>query len=284
MSVNRQLQLLKVPRSSYYYKSQKKISKVASDERVKDEIMDIFYDTPFYGVPRLTAELKRRGFKINHKRVRRLQKVLGLRTIYPRPHFNTSEPHPEHRKFPYLLKGVKIDHPNQVWSTDITYTAVDGHRAFVIAIEDWFSRKLMAYNVVNTMDAFHCVETLRMAIERFGTPEIFNSDQGSQFTSEEFISELQKHNIQISMDGRGRCRDNAKMERFWWALKYEDIKIKDYVSLPQLRFGVQHYVNFYNTRRIHSALQYKTPDEVYFGICNSANRGYISSRPFTPIF
>ena len=205
--------------------------------------MDIFYSTPFYGVPRLTAELKRRGFKINHKRVRRLQKALGLRTIYPRPHFNTSEPHPEHRKFPYLLKGVKIDHPNQVWSTDITYTAVNGNRAFVIAIEDWFSRKLMAYNVVNLMDAFHCVETLRMAIERFGTPEIFNSDQGSQFTSEEFISELQKHNIQISMDGRGRCRDNAKMERFWWALKYEDIKIKDYVSLPQLRFGVQHYEN-----------------------------------------
>ena len=154
----------------------------------------------------------------------------------------------------------------------------------MIGIVDWFSRKLMAYNVVNTMDAFHCVETLRMAIERFGKPEIFNSDQGSQFTSDEFIEELQRHNIQISMDGRGRCRDNAKMERFWWALKYEDIKIQDYVSLPQLRFGVQHYVNFYNTRRIHSALQYKTPDEVYFGICNSANRGYISSRPFTPIF
>ena len=142
----------------------------------------------------------------------------------------------------------------------------------------------MAYNAVNTMEAFHCIETLRMAIERFGTPEIFNSDQGSQFTSEEFISELPKHNIQISMVGRGRCRDNAKMERFWWALKYEDIKIKDYVSLPQLRFDVQHDVNFYNTRRIHSALQYKTPVEVYFGTCNSANRGYISSRPFTPIF
>jgi putative transposase len=154
----------------------------------------------------------------------------------------------------------------------------------VIGIVDWFSRKLMAYNVVNTMDAFHCVETLRMAIERFGKLEIFNSNQGSQFTSDEFIEELQQHNIQISMDGRGRCRDNAKMERFWWALKYEDIKIKDYVSLPQLRFGVQHYVNFYNTRRIHSALQYKTPDEVYFGICNPANRGYIKTRAFTTIF
>ena len=123
-----------------------------------------------------------------------------------------------------------------------------------------------------------------MAIERLEKPEIFNFDQGSQFTSDEFINELQKNGIQISMDGRGRCRDNAKIERFWWALKHEDIKIKDYVSLPQLRFGVQHYVNFYNAQRIHSALQYKTPDEGYFGTCNSANTGYISSRLFTPIF
>lgn len=246
--------------------------------------MDIYLETPFYGVPRLTAEMQRRGFNINHKRVRRLQKSLGLRTVYPRPHFNTSEPHPAHEKFPYLLRNVKIEHPNQVWSTDITYTAVDGHRAFVIGIVDWFSRKLLAYNVVNTMDAFHCVETLKMAINRFGKPEIFNSDQGSQFTSTEFVSVLREQGITISMDGRGRCRDNAKMERFWWALKYEDLKIKDYVSLPQLRFGVQHYANFYNTRRIHSALRYKTPDEVYFGTCNSAKQGYSKDRTFTPIF
>jgi len=246
--------------------------------------MDIYMNTPFYGVPRLTAELKRRGFIINHKRVQRLQKALGLRTVYPHPHFNTSEPHPEHEKFPYLLRGVKPDHPNQVWSTDITYTAVDGRRAFVIGIVDWYSRKLMAYNVVNTMDAFHCVETLKMAIDRYGKPEIFNSDQGSQFTSAEFIAELRQRGIRISMDGRGRCRDNAKMERFWWALKYEDIKIKEYVSLPQLRFGVQHYVNFYNTQRIHSALQYKTPDEVYFGTCNSGKKSYIPYKRFTPIF
>lgn len=246
--------------------------------------MDIYLETPFYGVPRLTAEMQRRGFNINHKRVRRLQKSLGLRIVYPRPHFNTSEPHPAHEKFPYLLRNVKIEHPNQVWSTDITYTAVDGHRAFVIGIVDWFSRKLLAYNVVNTMDAFHCVETLKMAINRFGKPEIFNSDQGSQFTSTEFVSVLREQGITISMDGRGRCRDNAKMERFWWALKYEDLKIKDYVSLPQLRFGVQHYANFYNTRRIHSALRYKTPDEVYFGTCNSAKQGYSKDGTFTPIF
>ena len=283
MSVSRQLQLLKVPRSSYYYHSRRAVGRVAGDERAKDEIMDIYMETPFYGIPRLTAELKRRGIKVNHKRVRRLHKELGLRTVYPRPHFDTSEPHPEHRKYPYLLRGLKIDHRNQVWSTDITCTAVNGRRAFVIGIVDWYSRKLMAYNVVNTMDAFHCVETLRMAIERYGKPEIFNSDQGSQFTSDEFIAELERLGIRISMDGRGRCRDNAKMERFWWALKYEDIKIKEYVSLPQLRFGVQHYANFYNAQRLHSALQYQTPDEVYFGTCKSGNNGYINSRRFTPI-
>ena len=139
-------------------------------------------------------------------------------------------------------------------------------------------------NVVNTMDAFHCVETLKTAMDFYGKPEIFNSDQGSQFTSSEFIAELRTHGIQISMDGRGRCPDNAKMERFWWVLKYEDIKIKEYISLPQLRFGVQHYVDFYNSRRIHSALQYQTPDEVYFGTCNRQTMGYSKPRVFTPIF
>jgi len=245
--------------------------------------MDIYLETPFYGVPRLTAELKRRGYRINRKRVRRLQKSLGLRTVYPRPRFNTSEAHPEHEKFPYLLRKLKIERPNQVWATDITYTAVAGHRAFVIGIVDLFSRKVMAYRVVNTMDALHCVETLQDAIQRHGQPEIFNSDQGSQFTGKEFTNELKSHNIQISMDGRGRCLDNAKMERFWWALKYEDIKIREYVSLPQLRRGVQNYVNFYNTKRIHQALQYKTPDEIYFGACNPPSKGYRNKRVFTPI-
>ena len=187
--------------------------------------MEIYMETPFYGVPRLTAELKHRGYRVNHKRVYRLQKCLNLRTVYPRPHFNTSGPHPGHEKFPYLLHKCKIERPNQVWSTDITYTAVAGHRAFVIGIVDWFSRKVLAYNL-----------------------------------------------------------DNAKMERFWWALKYEDIKIKEYVSLPQLRFRVQHYVNFYNSRRIHLVLQYQTPDEVYFGICNRQAMGYSNSKAFAPIF
>ena len=155
------------------------------------------------------------------------------------------------RDFPRLL------------ATDITYTAVSGHRAFVIAIVDLYSRKNMAYSVVNTMDTYSCVETLLLAMTRYGIPEIFNSDQGSQFTSKEFTDELKAYGIRISMDGRGRCRDNARMERFWWALKYEDLRIKEYKSLPQLRRGVQSYVNFYNGKRLHSALNYQTPDAVY---------------------
>ena len=148
---------------------------------------------------------------------------------------------------------------------NIEVTIPTGHRAFVIAIVDLYSRKNMAYSVVNTMDTLHCVETFQLAVSRYGVPEIFNSDQGSQFTSREFTDELKKLGIAISMDGRGRCRDNARMERFWWALKYEDIKLKDYVSLPQLRRGVQSYVNFYNGRRLHSDLGDLTPDSVCEG-------------------
>lgn len=229
--------------------------------------MQIYTETPFYGTRRITMELHRRGYHVNHKRVLRLRREIGLMTIYPRPQFKTSEPHPEHKKYPYLLKNLKIDHPNQVWATDITYTAVSGHRAFVIAIVDLYSRKNMAYNVVNTMDTVHCIETLQLAVSKYGTPEIFNSDQGSQFTSLEFTAELKKLGIAISMDGRGRCRDNAKMERFWWALKYEDIKLKEYISLPQLRRGVQSYVTFYNEKRLHSSLGYLTPNSVYEGRC-----------------
>lgn len=282
--MSRQLEILKVSRSSHYYKNKVNHHRECVNSRVEDEIVEIYQECPFYGVPRLTAELNKRGYKVNHKRVRRLHKKLGLKTIYPRPHFNTSEPTPEHEKFPYLLSNVEIERPNHVWSTDITYTGVAGNRAFVIAILDWFSRKILAYSVTNTMDAYHCVETLETAMRRHGQPDIFNSDQGSQFTSKEFINVLKSKEIKISMDGRGRCLDNAKMERFWWALKYEDIKIKEYISLPQLRLGVQNYVNFYNTKRIHSALEYQTPDEVYFKTCNPRSGAYSNAKVFTPIF
>ena len=266
--MSRQLKLLKVPRSSHYYKKSVKFSKVCSDEQAKDEMKNIYMEYPFYGVPRMTNELKKRGYHMNEKRVRRLHRELGLRTVYPRPKFNTSQPHPEHEKYPYLLRNMDISRPNQVWATDITYTVAGGSRAFVIAIIDLFSRKNLAYNVVNTMDTYHCIETLELALRRYGRPDIFNSDQGSQFTSKEFTDVLKNNEIRISMDGRGRCLDNSKMERFWWALKYENLKIKEYETLPQLRLGVQSYVNYYNAVRSHTALpDWKTPDEVYFGAC-----------------
>lgn len=237
----------------------------------------MYMEMPFYGVPRATVALQKMGYKVNHKHVRRLRKEMGLRTVYPRPKFNTSEPHPEHEKFPYLLRNLTIDRPNQVWATDITYTAVEGGRAFVIAIIDLFSRKVLAYSVVNTMDAAHCIETLEIALRKYGKPEIFNSDQGSQFTSREFVQVLKNNGVKISMDGKGRCLDNAKMERFWWALKYENIHLSDYVSLAQLRRGVQIYVNFYNTQRYHSALAWRTPDAVYNQTCNRQSAVYSKS-------
>ena len=268
LSVSRQLYLLSVPRSSYYYKPKNNFSRIYQDSIIKEELLEMYLKTPFYGNPRMTAKLKQMGYNVNHKRVHRLRAELGLRTIYPRPKFNTSESCKEHKKYPYLLKNLKISHPNQVWATDITYTAVNGHRAFVIAILDLYSRKVLSYRVVNTMDVEHCIEALELALKKYGAPEIFNSDQGSQFTSKAFTDVLKNHNIKISMDGKGRCLDNAKMERFWWSLKYEDIKIKEYVSLPQLRYGVQQYVNFYNHKRLHSALNYKTPKEVFLAACN----------------
>lgn len=268
LSVSRQLYLLSVPRSSYYYKPKNNIFRACHDSIIKEELLTMYLETPFYGNPRMTKKLKKMGYNVNHKRVHRLRSELGLKTIYPRPKFNTSESCKEHKKYPYLLKNLKIDHANQVWATDITYTAVNGHRAFVIAILELYSRKVLSYQVVNTMDVEHCIEALELALKKYGPPDIFNSDQGSQFTSTAFTDVLKKHNIKISMDGKGRCLDNAKMERFWWSLKYEDIKIKEYVSLPQLRYGVQQYVNFYNHKRLHSALDYKTPNEVFLEACN----------------
>jgi putative transposase len=267
--VERQLKLLQVPRSSHYYKPVVNFGRNFSDSYVEDAMKEIYKDCPFYGVPRLTHELHRRGYGVNHKRVRRLQREMGMRTIYPRPKFNTSVPAPENRKYPYLLRDLEIERPNQVWATDITYTAVEGKRAFVIAIIDLFSRRVMGYRTTNTMEASGCVEVLDSAMKRYGKPEIFNSDQGSQFTGREFTDVLAREGVRISMDGRGRCLDNAKMERFWWSLKYEDIKLKDYESLNALRLGVQSYVNFYNSRRNHTALPgFQTPDEVYFSGCN----------------
>lgn len=211
----------------------------------------------------MTEELHNKGFNVNHKHVSRLRKELGLETIYPHAKQDTSKGNPENQIFPYLLRGVPITHCNQVWSTDITYSKVNGHSAYVIAIIDWYSRLVLVHKTVNSMDTYHCIELVELAIKQFGVPEIFNSDQGSQFTSKGFTDTLNRHGIQISMDGRGRCRDNARMERFWWSLKVENLWIHSYSSMAELRCGVEEYIKFYNTKRLHSALEYKTPVQVY---------------------
>ena len=272
LSVNRQLKLLSVPHSSYYYCSKKAEARKQEDAHVKDRMLNIYMNKPFYGVLRMTAELQQDGLNVNHKRVNRLHKELGLETIYPHPKRNTSQKNPENPIYPYLLRDVKIERINQVWSTDITYTKVNGNKAFVIAIIDWHSRMVLAHKTVNTMDTYHCIEVLEMAISKFGKPEIFNSDQGSQFTSKAFTDELKKRGIRISMDGRGRCRDNARMERFWWSLKVENLYINSYQSMEELRNAVNQYVQFYNTQRLHSSLGYRTPSEVY----RTSNKGKVA--------
>lgn len=273
MSVNRQLSLLGLPHSSYYYSGEKKAERAHVDDQVKDAMKNIYESKPFYGVLRMTAELNNMGFVINHKRVSRLHHELNLETIYPHRKPNTSISNPDNPVYPYLLRDTKVVRRNQVWSTDITYTKVNGSKAYVIAIIDWFSRMVLVHRTVNTMDACYCVDLLHEAVAKYGLPEIFNSDQGSQFTSLEFTKALKDYGIRISMDGRGRCRDNARMERFWWSLKYEDLLIRCYESMEDLRAGVDRYVRFYNTERLHSALGYKPPLNIY-GI--SKRRGSVA--------
>jgi len=206
--------------------------------------------------------LFRLGYKINRKRVQRLMRLMGLEAIYPKP--KTSRPHPAHTIYPYLLRGMTIDRPGQVWATDITYIPMERGHMYLVAIMDWYSRKL-SWRVSNTLDAEFCVEALKEAIDYYGAPEIFNTDQGAQFTSKEFIATLQESNIKISMDGRGRAQDNIFIERLWWTLKHQNIYLHAFDTGQQLRTGLRQWFSFYNRDRFHQGLDNRTPDEVYFG-------------------
>lgn len=186
---------------------------------------------------------------------------LGLAGMAPGP--NTSRPHPQHKVYPYLLRGVTVARPNHVWSTDITYIRLAHGFVYLMAVIDWYSRKVLAWRISNTLDGRFCVECLEQALLAFGIPEIFNTDQGCQFTSESFTGVLKRHNIDISMDGRGRALDNIFVERLWRTVKYEDVYLKGYVTIPELLLGLTAYFSFYNTERFHQSLGYMTPDEVY---------------------
>ncbi len=218
--------------------------------------------TPFYGIRRMRVSLWKKGHCVNHKRVQRLMRQMGIEAIYPKP--KLSQRDEEHKIYPYLLRGLTIDRPNQVWATDITYIRM--HRGFVylVAIMDWFSRYVLSWSVSVTMDVHFCLEALEKALDR-GKPEILNSDQGSQFTSREFTGLLLDAGVRISMDGKGRAFDNIFVERLWRSVKYEEVYLKEYQDVLACIEGLKHYFRFYNEERLHQALGYRTPQQVYLG-------------------
>jgi len=216
---------------------------------------------PFYGSRKIKHYLRGVGHKINRKRVQRLMGILGLAGMAPGP--NTSRPHPQHKVYPYLLRGVNVVRPNQVWSTDITYIRLARGFVYLVAVIDWYSRKVLSWRLSNTLDSGFCVECLEQALQAYGTPEIFNTDQGCQFTSEIFTGVLKAHGIAISMDGRGRALDNIFVERLWRSVKHEDVYLKGYATMSELLIGLTEYFVLYNTERPHQSLGYDTPDQVY---------------------
>ena len=231
-------------------------------ERVLLNLLDEKYTRhPFFGSRKMTVWLRAEGHLVNRKRVQRLMRLLGLVAMVPGP--NTSKKHPQNWIYPYLLRGLAIVRVNQVWSTDITYIRLAQGFMYLVAIIDWYSRKVLGWKVSNTMDSAFCVDCLNEVLNHYDAPEMFNTDQGSQFTSADWITVLESRAIIISMDGRGRALDNIFTERLWRSVKYEDVYPKNYAGVPELLLGLTEYFRFYNEERYHQALQYKTPNEVY---------------------
>lgn len=259
LSVRRQCRLAHVSRTQVYHEP---ATESPQNLKLMAEIDRIYLRHPEYGYPRMTDELVLGGYEVNHKRVARLMRKMGLQAITPGPH--TSRPAAGHEVYPYLLRDVKIDRVNQVWSTDITYIPMSSGYLYLSAVIDWYSRYVLSWELSNTMESSFCVNALRRALKQ-GTPEIFNTDQGSQFTSKEFTDVLHKKHIEISMDGKGRAIDNVFIERLWWTLKYEEIYPKDYRDGHTLHKGLERYFGYYNQRRRHSSLDKRTPAQIYYG-------------------
>ena len=219
--------------------------------------------TPFYGSRKMSIHLRKLGYTVNRKRVQRLMRHMGLQAIYPKG--MTSVAHSEHKIFPYLLRGVRIVRPNQVWSSDVTYIPMSHGFMFLVAVLDWYSRYVLDWRLSNTFDTQFCLEALEASLGQ-ATPEIFNTDQGAQFTAKDFVDRLLDAKVRVSMDGRGRALDNVFVERLWRSVKYEDIYPRDYSTVLTLKAGLTAYFEFYNHQRFHQALNYKTPAQVYFGL------------------
>ncbi|HEX3880333.1 MAG TPA: IS3 family transposase [Bryobacteraceae bacterium] len=257
LSIRRQCELLGVNRSGLYYEP---VSETEENLRLMRLLDEQYTRTPFYGSRKMTEWLVKQGHEVNRKRVSRLMELLGIEAVYPKP--KLSRPGAGHRIYPYLLRGKTVDRVNQVWSTDITYIRMTEGFLYLVAVMDWFSRFVLSWSLSLTMEVEFCVEALKRALLK-GQPDIFNTDQGSQFTSEKFTAKLAERQIAISMDGRGRCMDNIFVERLWRSLKYEEVYLKDYATVAEARAGIAGYFRFYNHERLHQSLDYRTPAAIY---------------------
>ena len=268
-----QCRLLKVARSTLYYRP---VPMSGDDLAVMRRMDELHLAWPFYGSRRMAAVLRREGWAVNRKRAKRLMRVMGIEAIYQKP--NTSKGHPDHKVYPYLLRGLTIDRPNQVWCADITYIPMAKGFVYLVAVMDWFSRRVLSWRLSITMETDFCVEALREATDLYGQPEIFNTDQGVQFTSAAFVDELASRGVRISMDGKGRYLDNIFIERLWRSLKYEEVYIKAYGSVAEARRSLGEWLAFYNDVRPHQSLEYRTPREIFEGVAC----GYVDN-PSAPL-
>ena len=275
LSIIRQCRLVSIARSSYYYEGRGESS---LNLQLMRRIDEQFLETPFYGSRQMVRWLRRQGYTVGRKRVRRLMRRLGLQAVYQRP--KTSNPNPAHKIYPYLLRNLEVTRPNQVWCADVTYIPLQRGFLYLVAVMDWASRKVLSWRLSNTLDASFCVEALEEAIARYGAPEIFNTDQGSQFTCFEFLKVLRRKGIRISMDGKGRWMDNVFIERLWRSLKYEQVYLAEYRTGSEARAGIGWWVRFYNQRRPHSSLDDQTPNEAY----ESAARSNDTRSALPPVF
>lgn len=259
LSIRRQCELIGLNRSTFYWQP----ASESPFNLLLMRLIDAEYTrAPFYGYRKMTVRLnKQHGHKVNRKRVARLMRKMGLQAVYPRP--RTSIPDQQHKKYPYLLRGLAIKRPNQVWAADITYVPMPVGFMYLVAIMDWFSRFVLAWQLSNTLDGGFCLQALRQALQH-GQPDIFNTDQGAQFTAHDFTGALETAGIRISMDGRGRVFDNIFVERLWRTVKYEDIYIKEYALVPALAAGLDDYFQLYNYERPHQSLDYCVPADVHF--------------------
>ena len=260
LSITKQARILSISRGSVYYRAEPVCE---ADLGLMRRIDQLHLDYPFAGSRMLQDFLVREGFRIGRLHVRTLMKRMGIEAIYRRPH--TSKPAPGHKIYPYLLRHLVVERPNQVWAMDITYIPMARGFVYLAAVVDWFSRKVLAWRVSITLDTAFCLEAVEEALARYGKPEMFNTDQGSQFTSFAFTDLLKKHDITISMDGKGAWRDNVFVERLWRTIKYEEVYLRAYNTVPEARVSLGRYIDgFYNAKRPHSSLDRKTPDEAYF--------------------